>query len=169
MPTVDTLFRKLIQEQVPDLDYHLKEQARLLEEQEKKKRVPKMPEGDLPLPPDVAHLEPLVIPNKKMEKELRDAIELNRAKLKPVIRYEKVPVDARVSRSEAVDIITNNVNQAVEDWKKWLTGLIEYEQQQWNQRIQNLQKAREARDQDKLANEKYQKEMAKNEDKKKKK
>jgi hypothetical protein len=170
MPTVDTLFRTLIQEELPEIARLIEEQNRLAAEEEKKKQyITRMPMGDLPAPPRIETLKPLEIPRRKTEREINEALEQNLGKVKSMVRYDPIPIDKKLSRQEASQILTNSIAVATEEWKKWLVAALEYEHDQWSSRVQTLHRAREARDQDKIANEKYQKENEKNKNDKKKK
>jgi hypothetical protein len=169
MPTIGTLFRTLIQDELPEIARMIEEQDRLASEEKKKQVVARMPSGDLPAPPRVEMLAPLEIPKKRTEKEIKEALELSQAKLKSIVRFDPIPIERKLSRQEASQILTNSVAVATEEWKKWLLAALEYEHEQWISRVQNLQQAREARDQDKVANEKFQKENEKSKSEKKKK
>jgi hypothetical protein len=149
MPSVDTIFRKLIEEEIPELQNHLENECKRNDEHLENPK-PKTVMSSFPAPPDIRYLKPLQIPPKNIEIESH---EQQKKAISPIVRFEKIPIDQKLSKADVVDAISSNIVIATEEWKKWLTGLLEYEQQQWKLRIQILQNAREARDLDKQTSE----------------
>ncbi|KAJ3254991.1 hypothetical protein HK103_006693 [Boothiomyces macroporosus] len=178
-PTMETLFRKPIQQAISS------RQSSAASVHSKTKSVPNLegivlqvPQptnlGDLLPPPDVRFLKPLEKYRKsKMIKKEPDFSNTNVIIPEPIepvkqIEYEYLPLDQPLSRQEASQIIANSVSTAVEEWKRWIMGLMEYENRMWNERFQAIQKIKELREEDRLATiqREHQEKLAREEEKK---
>jgi hypothetical protein len=147
MPTVESIYRKLIENQ-SSID-HLNNESRLQNQTisdkkvATKKLVPKKLTGDLLPPPDHRFSKPLEIMKNDTIMEKNESIEVSDS---VNLKYEYIPLNAKLDRGTTLAIITESVDQACEEWKKWMNGLIEFEQHHFNLRNQNLQKIKELRE-----------------------
>ncbi|KAJ3270086.1 hypothetical protein HDV01_000580 [Terramyces sp. JEL0728] len=113
--------------------------------------------GDLLPPPDVRCLKPLEKLRKlklmKKEAELTNTSIVVSEAIEPVkeVEYEYIPLEQTLSREEASQIIANSAATAIDERKRWVLGLLEYENKMWNERFQTIQKIKELREEDRLA------------------
>lgn len=151
-PTLETIFRK------PLNQVEISRQPCQEVKKEEAKETPVTPQvqaykqqitGDLLPPPDMRFSKPLDL-NEIKKPKFEEPVQVNEI-APPKVEYEYIPVDQPINRQDTVDIITKSVTTATEDWKKWIFGLLEYEQQQWNLRSVALQKAKDAREEHRLA------------------
>lgn len=116
------------------------------------KRVPG--EGDLVPPPDTRYLEPLN-PRKYRNRKAKSGIEMSEEDLDlPIMSVKRdtigntnrldvfmpIPIDEKISRDKATNVITASLTNILDAWKNWADGLLEYEKVNWQARYATYRK-----------------------------
>lgn len=157
-PTIEKIFSKVTNEHLKPVETLVKKDLEDLENSE----VAIIPtefntkkSGDLVEPPDLAKSKPLDIERyfKKKKSSAEQIVKKKETLPEFVYEFESLPVDMKLNRQEASTIVEKSISIYAESMKKWIQGMMEYEQDQWNQRLSNLQKCREARDLDRMKDE----------------
>lgn len=97
---------------------------------------------DLVAPPDIFNLKPLekskfVTPVSLLPPPV-EVLQPEQSK----IEYIDIPINQSLSRQEATEIVSLNVSMATEEYKQWVYSLVAWEEAQWTERLQVLQKAK---------------------------
>jgi hypothetical protein len=162
LPTMDTIFREQIFiAPVPMSDKKIKapKEKKALERQTSKVVCLSLKgeeKQDLLPPPIVKDMKPLT---KHVLVEQQHLVERS----KPVINieYQNIPLEKVLTREDLTDVVKVSVQTAVEEYKKWVFKMVEYEEEQWALRSAALQKAKSERDGDRIAQEAKAKAIAK--------
>jgi hypothetical protein len=102
---------------------------------------------NLPLPPDINNLAPLEKARLKPS-----PVKVVKVKIPPKIIYEDIPMTAKLTREETVQVLKASVHDAIDEYKNWMLANTKFVAQQRANRAADLAKVRQEKEADKIAN-----------------